>query len=223
MEKSEIGHCRARFNSPYATVDVRHGSASEILPTLYADETVNKRPWVIWLDYDSAFDDTLRNDTRLVIERAPENTIFLLTFNGRDRNYGRRGLTERRDQLRELFEPVVPENFSKSRCTRDRMPGTLADLAIDFIKSMAADSARPGGFIPAFRVIYKDGAEMVTVGGVLPSSAVADRISEVVSRDDWKCRPNNPIVAPHLTIREALALQSKLPSPQRLSGAWCSL
>ena len=214
MEKSKIGYSRACFNSPYATVRVRPGSSSDILPTLLDDEDVARYPWVIWLDYDTDFNESLRADTRIVIERAPGNTVFLVTFNGNEQRYGR--AKDRPKRLRELFGDVVPDDLSAEECKGSYMQKTLAGLAIGFMKSVAAGSMRQGGFVPAFRVIYKDSAAMVTVGGLLPSQRT-EAAAKVVEEADWKCQPTEPIVAPHLTIREAMALQSKLPNIDGLS------
>ncbi len=216
MEEDEILYRRAVFNSPYASVQIRQGASSDILPTLYDDETICKRPWVMWLDYDSALDETSIDDIRATIERAPNDTIFLITFNGSEWKYGR--AKDRPGRLRDLFGDVVPDDLCMSRCDSTNMRNTLADLATDFMKSSAARAARPGGFVPAFRMIYRDGAVMVTVGGVLPSSRdTARTVSNIVEANEWKCRPENPIISPLLTIREAMTLQSMLPSPEGLS------
>ena len=99
------------------------------------------------------------------------------------------------------------------------MQETLADLTLDYMKSVAADVARPGGFVPAFRAIYQDGAPMITVGGVLPTKSAAKSAADVISLSTWPCRPSLPIRAPHLTLREAVVLQSQLPSTSQLTRA----
>lgn len=216
MEEDEIGYRRACFNSPYATVSIRRGSSLEILPKLCDERAVSGRPWVIWLDYDSRFNETSQEDTRTVIERAPDNTIFLITFNGSEGRYGKRP-KDRPKRLRQLFGDVVPYDLSIDKCKGVSMQESLADLAIDFMKSIASDSVRPGNFLPAFRLIYKDSAFMVTVGGLLPSSETAQNASAIVGMADWKCLPKEPIIAPHLTLREAMTLQSRLPNSGGLS------
>ena len=120
-------------------------------------------------------------------------------------------------RLRELFGDVVPDELPKHECGGDRMQETLADLAIDFMKSVAANLTHPGGFVPAFRLIYKDTAAMVTVGGLMPTVENARDTANIVGDANWKCRPEKRIVAPHLTIREAVTLQSQLPSAKGLS------
>ena len=215
VEEDDVLYRRAVFNSPYATVDVRRGSSSEILPNLYEETKLCDRPWVMWLDYDSVFGEMSVDDTRAAIEGAPADTVFLVTFDGTALKYGQP--KERPDRLRDLFGRVVPDDLSPSQCNDAKMRDTLADLATNFMRSSAA-GVRPGGFVPAFRVIYRDGAHMVTVGGVLPSSrSKAQEISNIVTSDEWRCMPTTPIVAPLLTIRESMALQSKIPSQKGLS------
>ena len=210
IESNDIGYRRAVFNSPYATVRVRHGFSSAVLPTLYDDEVIRGRPWLVWLDYDYQFDETLKDDITSIVENAPANSILVVTFNGHEMKYG--AAADRPERLRELFGAAVPDDLPKRACRDDRMQETLADLTRDFMQSTANDLARPGGFVSAFRLIYRDNAPMVTVGGILPSRGAAKIAADVVSRGAWNCRPTKPIVAPHLTIREAVVLQSKLPN-----------
>lgn len=215
IEGDEIGYRRAVFNSPYATVRVRHGFSSEILPALYDNELITKRPWLVWLDYDYEFNESVKEDVESIIQKAPTNSVFLITFNGHERRYGKPA--DRPARLRELFGDAVPDDLLKEACKDERMQETLADFALDFMKSTAADLARPGGFVPAFRLIYKDSTPMVTVGGVLPAKGAARTAMEVIGADEWPCRPAKPIIAPHLTIREAVLLQSQLPRSEPLS------
>ena len=83
----------------------------------------------------------------------------------------------------------------------------------------ANDTSRPGGFVPAVRVIYRDGAPMVTVGGVLPARGAGRAVADLVGLGDWACMPAKPIVAPHLTVKEAAMLQSLLPRDVPLTRA----
>ena len=216
IEKHTIGYRRAVFNAPYATVRVERGYSSQILPKLYADETLQDRPWVVWLDFDIAMSEAIVDDIRSMLEHGPPSTIFLTTFNGRGSKYG--AANDRPGRLKELFGDVVPDDLSKERCKDEdgAMQWTLANLAVDFMKSVAAP-IRPDGFIPAFRAVYEDTTPMITVGGILPKAPSGPEIRTVVNDAEWRCQPTEKIVAPHLTMREALALQSVLPCKEHLS------
>jgi hypothetical protein len=217
IEGNDVGYKRAVFNSPYATVRVEHGMSGEVLPKLFADTGIRNRPWLIWLDYDYSLDESVRDDIRAVIENAPVNSILLATFNGHEMGYGR--TPERPDRLRELLGALVPDDLPKADCRDDRMQETLADLSLGYMQSVAAEVARPGGFVPAFRVLYRDGAPMVTIGGILPARGAARIAADLVAEPTWPCRPAVPIKAPHLTLREAAVLQSQLPRSGQLTRA----
>jgi hypothetical protein len=217
MEGHDIGYQRAVFNAPYATVRVEHGHSNDVLPNLYKEAFLRGRPWMAWLDFDKELNESSRDDIRSLIENVPENSIVLVTFNGNDWKYGR--LSERPARLKTLLGSVVPDGLTRGACQDDLMQETLANLTLDYMKSIAADLARPGGFVPAFRIIYKDTSPMVTVGGVLPAKGAAAVASDVVNKVSWPGRPLKPITAPHLTMREAATLQAKLPCPVKLSRA----
>ena len=85
------------------------------------------------------------------------------------------------------------------------------------MQSVAADGRGPGGFVDTVRMVYQDSASMVTVGGMLPSSETVIAVRGVSAGADWRCKPNMSIRAPHLTIRETLALQAMLPCEQPLT------
>jgi len=215
IECNEIGFRRARFNSPFITVRVREGLSSAVLPTLYVDEFYANRPWMIWLDYDYELNESIKLDIRSVVENSPGNSIFLVTFDGKDSRYDE--APQRPQLLRSLLGSVVPDELSKEECEGEQMRETLANLVIQFMGSIAADMARPGGFVPAFRAIYQDGPPMVTVGGILPVRGDEESAKSTVGAANWPCRPPRPIKAPNLTIREAAVLQSQLPCPRKLS------
>lgn len=215
MEANDVGYSRAVFNSPYATVRIKHGLSGDVLPSLYDDAALKGRPWLVWLDYDYGFDESVKDDVRSIVENAPANSIVIFTFNGYEMKYGK--AQDRPDRLRELFGDVVPDELSKSDCKDEQMQETLANLSLDYMRAVAADLSRPGGFLPAFRVIYKDSAPMVTVGGILPAKGAVRVAADIVEGEKWFCRPAKRIVAPHLTMREAALLQSQLPCADQLS------
>lgn len=217
IEAHEVGYKRARFNSPYATVQVRHGLSNVVLPELYSDVALCARPWFVWLDYDYDLNESVRDDVRSVIENAPANSIFVITFNGLETKYG--AAADRAERLRQLLGSVVPDSLTKADCKDEAMQQTLATLTLDYMASVAAELARPGGFVRAFRVVYRDNAPMVTVGGILPAKGAAAVARNEISNPAWPALVSAPVRAPHLTAREAAALQARLPSQTALTRA----
>ena len=215
IEENEIGFARAQFNAPYATVQVRQGSSTDTLPALLSDGEINQRPWVVWLDYDGEFDERLKDDVKLIIENVPSNTTFMITFNAHEMNYG--AANERPERIQQLFGDVVPDNLSKNSCKTPRLQDKLAGFAIDFMRSVAAGGRRQGAFVDTVQIVYQDGSPMITVGGMLSAPGTVEAIRNAASNLRWRCRPEEVIRAPHLTIREALALQAMLPSAESLT------
>lgn len=215
IEAHDIGFARAKFNAPYATVDVVHGLSTAVLPRLMGDVTLAQKPWMIWLDYDFVLAEAIVDDIRLVVEGAPADSLFLITFSGLDYKYGKP--SDRVARLKELLGSVVPDDLSREACKGDELLKTLADLTLARMSSVAQGAARPGGFVPAFRIFYKDGTPMITVGGVLPAPNSLASVQAVTIGQEWPCRPQEVISAPHLTFKEAAALQSKLPAGQALT------
>jgi hypothetical protein len=210
IESNEIGYKRANFNKPYRTVEVIQGTSAETLPRLLQRADIATRPWLVWLDYDGVLEEGPVDDIRLIIENAPSNSILLVTFNGIPSRYGK--APDRPTRIKELLGSVVPDKLGKKDCDDDTMQRTLLQHTGDFMLSIAADSSRPGGFQKAFGICYKDGAPMITIGGILPAKdAVAD-VQAVIASEDWFGLVPDPIVAPLLTHKEANLLQSKLPS-----------
>lgn len=217
IELDDIGVERARFNAPYSMVSVKAGHSNAVLPTLLEDQELLSHPWIVWMDYDFAIDETVIDDIRLLVEKAPPNSVLLFTANAVGSKYG--PARDRPDEMRNLFGTVVPDDLSKKACRDERLQETLSDLSLNFMKGIASGLSRPGGFIPAFSVPYKDGTPMVTFGGVLPSTVSAECVKALVASDEWSGVIDNSIVAPHLTLREAGGLQALLPKATQLTRA----
>lgn len=217
IESDDIGYLRAEFNKPFKSVKVVNEISTDALRSLCEDDKFNACPWLVWLDYDGAFDETVADDIRLVTESAPVNTALVVTFNAEHRKYGRP--KQRAKRLKNLFGEIVPDSLSQQDCEGEKLSNLLADLVIDSMKSAAASVRRPGGFFPCFRIIYRDGAEMVTVGGILPSTGSLSTIRETVRGKSWPSLPTEAVTIPPLTIREISVLQAQLPRRTKLTRA----
>jgi hypothetical protein len=194
IEADEIGVRRAKFNKPFKTVRIEHGFTHEVLPKLLADDALQKRPWLVWLD----------------IERAPQNSIFIITLNASGGSISRTP-QGRPQRLKSLLGSVVPDDLSRDQCQDDQLAATLISLVESFMISVAAAAARPGGFITAFRMNYRDGAPMITLGGVLPAKGAVSATRETVKDAAWPCLTSGAITVPPLTVKEAAVLQAELP------------
>ncbi|SPH20653.1 hypothetical protein ASD8599_01392 [Ascidiaceihabitans donghaensis] len=215
IESDDVGFSRANFNKPYSMVSVHSGHSNEVLPNLLDDVELIARPWVIWLDYDGGLTESVIEDVRTLIEQAPENSVLLYTVSAAGNKYG--NPRERREDLQNLFGPVVPDDLAIGACKNERLQATLAEYGLEFMRSVAAEANRLGGFMPAFSVAYKDGSPMVTVGGVLATEGNSHAVREVTEAADWQGIVDELITAPHLTVRESAGIQALLPCGNDIS------
>lgn len=219
IESDEIGFRRAEYNKPFRTVSVLSGLSYEIIPEFYEDPAMMSRPWIIWLDYDSALSDDAVQELRGVVERAPPNSALIATIDASGKRYGN-DPTQKKERLRTLLGDVVPDDLSRTQLREpDAFALTLADLLGSYLKSVAANCARPGGFEPAFKVAYRDKAAMVTVGGILPSVENREPVSMRICDARWEGFADLAIVAPHLTLKELAVLQAQMPRTDAMDRA----
>ena len=61
----------------------------------------------------------------------------------------------------------------------------LADCVLKYLSAKAVQSGRQGRFIPGFRLLYRDSAHMITVGGFLPERSATASFKEMVDSDTW--------------------------------------
>lgn len=215
FESNEIGFRRAVFNKTYRTIAVMEGRANEHLPKVAETHQYQNRPWIVWLDYDSALDEEIVEDMQWIITHAPPNSVALFTFSATQNAYGKP--VNRSTRIRSLLGDVVPDDLSRDDCTKDQLPLTLSTLAVDFLKSESADVARPGGFVHAFKLPYYDSVGMVTVGGILPARGAAAAAKALVSDNNWMGLVDEVIEAPPMTLKEIATLQSELPATKDLT------
>lgn len=217
IEADEIGFRRAEFNKVYRTIKLKHGQSGDVLPDLLDLDDICGRPWIVWLDYDYALNESVVEDMQWLVVNAPPNSILLFTFsaNANPGVYGK--LKHRPERIRSLLGGVVPDDLQSEACETTTLPITLATYALDFLASEVADAARLGGFVKAFSVPYVDSTAMVTVGGVLPTKGTVAAARAVVARSSWHCLLDEIIQAPQLTLKEIAALQSEMPSVNDLT------
>jgi hypothetical protein len=218
IEKDPILYSRAKFNAPFRTVQVEEGDSNTVLKTLLVDEVAMSKPWIVWLDYTSSLTPEVMEDIDLVTDRAPPNSVILVTINAMAKNYGT-GLDGRRNLIKDRFGDAVSDDLAPERFEKGNLPETVADCGLRYIDSRCKSFGRKPGFIPAFKMPYRDSAHMVTFGGVLPALGQEKQIEVDVAAPTWPGFPAVPIETPPLTAKETQALLRLLPSVQDLTRA----
>lgn len=215
MEADEVGFRRAQFNKVYRSINVLEGRSNQKLPEILDQVKYQDRPWIVWLDYDSAMNSDVVDEMRWLLLNAPSNSIVLFTFSATLDAYGKPN--QRPKQVVELLGSVVPDDLSKESCNKDNLPQTLARFTMDFLSSAAVDNVREGEFIGCFSIPYFDSVGMVTVGGALPTLETTPMVNAVVADQKWKGLVDEMIKAPPMTLKEVATLQAELPRDDELT------
>lgn len=216
IEADPVTFERAKFNRPYRTVDVRPGLSSDVIPSLLAEPELQGRPWMVWLDYDQSVAEDELIELADLAGALPPDSFLLTTFSATPARYGKP--VSRAQRLRELFGaagPPPPPDGQQDDVTLykdEALALLLAECMENYLLSKALQKGRPGGYLPAFRLAYKDGTPMVTVGGFLPSPSRESDAAAVLASVEWECRLTQTIDTPLLTPKESLRLQEQLPA-----------
>lgn len=219
IEADPIIAARAKFNRPFRSVRVHSGPSSEVLPMLLARKTYMVRPWIVWLDYDRWLKRGEIEELDGLISALPDNSFIITTFSTQASRYGNKP-GERSTVLGEVLgyalDPVPDIDTVR---VQDNFSAYLPQVIEDHFRHSAISQGRDGGYIPSFRIGYKDGTPMATVGGFLPSKQNAAAARSVIESGSWDGRPDRLIATPPLTSKEAGALMSQLPSRRHLTRA----
>ncbi|MFF4825792.1 O-methyltransferase [Streptomyces sp. NPDC001312] len=209
---------RFEFNRPYDT-QLHFKHTGDALPSLDWD-----KPSFVWLDYDDVFGGWMLDDLNIITASACSPTVFAISVNVEPgENEGR---FERFKQ--EVGVELLPDGVTKDASLGgSRMGDAVREAINSAISSVLSD--RNGvlngedaiEYRQLFNFRYKDGARMLTVGGLLHAAGLSDRVGECnfeglpfVSSGEEIFE----ITVPKLTVREALHLDAQLPSGKPLQA-----
>ena len=206
---------RAEFNRPFNCVQVERGETSLVLPDL----DLGNRPAIIWLDYDSDLSGPALEDIAILASQAAAMSICIVTIQahiGQVSNVkGPAGEDlSRLDALEYYAGDLVPDRLKNADITGSAFPGHLGEIMFGAFKHGLRTAARHMRFQPLLHIAYKDGAPMITVGGLLHTDKDnAIRLSDDGSLPFWPPSTTKPyrIQVPLLTMREKAALDQMMP------------
>ncbi len=209
IEADEVTHARAVYNAPYRTVEVVKGMSDEVVPELLTRDDLRERPWMVWLDYDTILEEGKLSELARLVVALPPDSLLITTFSASGGRYGRPAARPAR--LKQLFGSVSPESLDVDDYRDEALARLLAQTVQNFMLQKSLYYSRPGSYVPAFRLTYKDGTPMVTVGGFLPSLANRTEAVAMTTGVSWLGILDETIDTPPLTAKESLALQQALP------------
>lgn len=228
---------RAEFNRPFSSVTVSGGDSTVILEKLEAEKW--EKPLIAWLDYDGEVNNGVVDDLALIIDRAAQNSVVILTVNAARGTYRVR---KPGGQLNRSETSVgVVESFLGAHCTPPRFvpalnnagfsqdvresdfPGFLAEALLTFLQHRIINGAREHNgerirFVPLYNLCHKDGADMVTVGGAICTESDAAKWRECIARNPALANQDGETTHCRLdlipvTLKEKITLDACLPIP----------
>ena len=173
IEKEYTHEACFTFNNPYRGIELRMGTAAEVLPGL----EWNHRS-IVWLDYDDPLSPSILDDTRTVATRASPGTALIISvqtqkLSDQPKVHGEQLEITTRDQYKNLFkdartptelEPADLRGWRLSRTSRCAIRQEIENGVMQVNVSRAAGQHLEFRQVVAFE--YADGAKMTTIGGV---------------------------------------------------------
>jgi len=210
IEKIVSRKRRVEFNKPYSCIDVRMGDASAVLGDL-----VEAKRSLVWLDYDGGLASATTGDVEIAVGAMTSGSMIMLSVNAMSDQLNVKdddgNLVKPIDHLIELTSRAGLASESH-RLTRNDFPKLVAEILHERIRSAAL--ARPGfAYVPIWNFLYADGADMITVGGMIVNEADAARLEECELGDLPFLTAAEPfeIRLPMLTDKEKRELDRFLP------------
>ena len=206
---------RALFNRPFECVQVKGGESSVVLPEL----NLGKQPAIIWLDYDTGLTGPVLDDITLLTRHAAQSSICIVTVKADIRlvkdTEGPEGQRwSDTEALRYYVGDLVPIRLGEGEIRGSDFPGLVGEILMNAFSHGVTVAGRGMTFQPLLNIAYKDGAKMVTVGGLLLGAGeVPICFDEHGPLPFWPPSTTEPywIRVPHLTMREKAALDQMMP------------
>lgn len=211
---------RMKFNKPFKFITLELGALSS-----YIAKMKTNKPYLVWLDYDRSLDDVMLQDIDGCVGRIGPRSIFVVTIDARPKLPSdlpelddvsemsaddRESLTVQK--YKEWFAAYANRTITRDDLSRNHVTDLFYQVVTERIRLTLSQR---GGlqFVQLFNYLYRDGAPMFTLGGIVCTESdrtklEATRILDqefVINGADYL-----EISAPPLTIREKHWLDSKL-------------
>jgi hypothetical protein len=209
VEYSDDIKKRIEFNRPFNCVKVEYGAIGDYIPKLDRD-----LQHILWLDYDDRLTHGMLLDVANAATVLSPGSLLLVTADV-ERPKG----ADAPSEVRDYFAGRVGGFFDRTWTGRDFSPGRLASTNVEMIKR-AVEQGKAGRaeieFLPLLNFLYKDGHQMLTIGGMLGGKSEKRKISGCDLSDACYVRENfknAPYEIPNIRVtrKERLLLDSNMP------------
>jgi hypothetical protein len=211
---------RMKFNKPYEFIELKMKPIGEIIPVINRE-----KPYLIWLDYDYTIGADVLSDIRKSLHVMSPGSILIITIacdfhdlTNLINPVEKKEMNEREQQhevvsiLNELIGAHYSEDITLTDIATANLPKLMATVLRNFINScMVARSNLE--FIQLFNFQYKDGIQMLTLGGIVGNEQTHDLLEAAgIYKLKFVTASDQPIEisVPPLTIREKNWLENNL-------------
>lgn len=204
---------RYNFNKPLKCIQMRYGTTNEILPQL---DNFQEKMNLVWLDYDDSFDQTMLLDVETICRNLEIGSMFFLSC-----NYSFRGATV--SEKKAAFESSVGDFFDETiehkNYTAKKLPIVIRTMINTQVEKTIAKRNRLNQTDIMYKQLlfltYKDGAPMMTIGGIFVNKKLQDEIEKRNIKSRYKFISDDDTIfnidIPRLTNAEIQLILKNLP------------
>ena len=185
-DRSIVARCE--FNKPFSFIEIKSNTFSRFI----GRATFNN-PMVGWLDFDSPISRDIVDDVLAVGAKVPVGSFIFVTIDAEGLRV--QPLRQRLADLREELQAFAL-NPSSTDVEFEGFP-LYADRVLWAALKAALARRRDGDFVPLMRVFYKDSTLMLTVGGCLCETNVANDLRRRMQQEFPFLLPRGRRVTPY--------------------------
>jgi hypothetical protein len=207
---------RMKFNKPYKFIKLKLMPLSNYIPSIPSTQKL-----LVWLDYDRSLDADMLRDIDGMCARLSPQSIFLITMDARpklprdlfdvDKTDSRKREQITWETYQDWFGTYLDSKVEKDIGSRTHAAQMFYEATVERLRRTL--QIRGLKFIQFFNFFYRDGAPMLTIGGMIGS------IDDQVLLQDEQVKGHKfvrtaedylTISVPPLTAREKHWLDSRL-------------
>ncbi len=171
---------RMEFNKPFGAIDLRLEMLSDVIPTL--DRSIQ---YLAWPDYDVPLARTVLDDIRGLVSILAPGSVLLVTVDADarvrlehplDNRTGQEIRAERVEMINQDLGAFLDRPFKLAEFDNASLPAVFAGTMLNVINDEVAQR-EDVSFCQLFNYRYRDGAQMLSLGGILDSPERVDRLS----------------------------------------------
>lgn len=203
---------RYKFNKPYKNIEMYFGDAGTAFShgIDFSDPDIKN---IIWLDYDSAFQQSMISDLITVSGKISSGSFVFITLNP--------SLQEDQAGFRLPYLQKEAGDYLPKLKEKDIAPNTIPTIIYDIFsaavqKALLSRNVKEAGQIkamPIFFIKYKDNARMLTIGYYYTDDAGWEAVLPTLANIPWVTTDREPrnLVIPCLTKGEIRELNRMIP------------